>query len=312
MGLLYLFARYVGRETFAPVSLAVAAIGMTAWNPLILWDVGFLLSFASTAGLMLYTEPLEGLFEQVLARVTSAGRAEQIAALISEGLLVTLAAQLTTTPIVLYYFERLSLVTLLSNFLILPFQPAVMIWGGAATLLGLVIPALGRVVGWVAWVFLTYTIEMVRLTAQVPHASVPVEMEAWMVWGYYALLGGFTWWLAKPRERRQELWGGVRVWLSSRLEEKLLVGISAILLVLALVAWRGLPDGRLHVSFLSVEQGDAIFIQIPAGRQVLIDGGPSPSGLLSRLGRQMPFWDRTLDQVVPEALRACFALLTNK
>jgi hypothetical protein len=30
------------------------------------------------------------------------------------------------------------------------------------------------------------------------------------------------------------------------------------------------------------------------------------------VGRQMPFWDRTLDLVVPEALRACFALLTNK
>ena len=50
--------------------------------------------------------------------------------------------------------------------------------------------------------------------------------------------------------------------------------------------------------FLDVGQGDVIFIQIPSGRQVLVDGGPSETVLLSQLGRQMVFWDRTLDAVV--------------
>nr|HID14320.1 MBL fold metallo-hydrolase [Anaerolineae bacterium] len=36
----------------------------------------------------------------------------------------------------------------------------------------------------------------------------------------------------------------------------------------------------------------------PSGRQVLVDGGPSETVLLSQLGRQMPFWDRTLDLIV--------------
>ncbi len=294
MGILYLWGRHLGRATFAPASLAAAAIGMTALNPYTLWDVGFLLSFAATIGLVLYTEPLERAFERALARFTSAERAQKIVGLISEALIVTLAAQITTLPIILRYFGRLSLITLATNFLILPVQAGVMVFGGIATLLGLVVRPLGQVVGWVAWVFLTYTIEVVRLTARVPFASVPVQMEGGMVWGYCALLGGLTWWLAQTRERRSELWAR----FSSRLETKVLVGASIILLVLAFFAWRGLPDGRLHVVFLDVGQGDAIFIQTPSGRQVLVDGGPSETVLLSQLGRQMVFWDRTLDVVV--------------
>jgi competence protein ComEC len=298
MGLLYLLGRYVGRPSYAPVSLGAAAVAMTAWNPHTLWDVGFLLSFAATAGLMLYTEPLERLFEGALRHVISVERAQQIVSLVSEAFLVTVAAQITTVPILLVTFEQLSLVTLLSNLLVLPIQPYLMVTGGIATLLGLILQPLGQLAGWIAWVFLTYTIEMVRLTADLPSASVPVEVEGWMVGVYYALLGGVGWWLARPKERRQELWGQLRSWLSSQLRAKVLVGMSVVLLVLAVFFRGGLPDGRLHVFFLDVGQGDAIFIQTPSGRQALIDGGPSPSVLLSWLGRRMPFWDQSLDLVV--------------
>jgi len=298
MGTLYLWGRHLGRAAFAPVSLAAAAIAMTAWNPYTLWDVGFQLSFAATIGLVLYTEPLEKAFERAWARVTSAERAQEVVGPISEALLVTLAAQITTAPLLLAYFGQLSFITLVSNLLVLPAQPYVMAVGGLATLLGLVFRPLGQVVGWVAWVFLTYTIEVVRLTARVPFAAMPVRMEGWMVWAYYALLGGLTWWLAQPRERRVELRRRVLSGLSSRLETRALVGAALVVLVLAFCAWRGLPDGRLHVVFLDVEQGDAIFIQTPSGRQVLVDGGPSEPVLLAQLGRQMPFWDRTLDVVI--------------
>jgi competence protein ComEC len=305
MGVLYLWARHLGRASFAPVSLAAAAVVMTALNPYTLWDAGFQLSVAATAGLVLYTEPLERCFERALARVTSAERARQIVELVSEALIVTLAAQVTTLPIILSTFGRLSLVTLLTNFLILPVQSYVMIFGGFAMLLGLAVQPLGQVVGWIAWVFLTYTIEMVRLTARVPRAAVPVQMAGWMVFAYYALLGGLTWWLAQPRERRRELWERLKKPGFSEktrflrgLEAKVLAGVAGVLLFLGFFAWRGLPDGRLHVVFLDVGQGDAIFIHTPSGRQVLIDGGPSETVLLSQLGRQMPFWDRTLDVVL--------------
>ena len=93
MGLLYLFGRYIGRPSYAPVSLSAAAVALTAWNPHVLWDVGFLLSFAASAGLMLYTEPLERAVEGVLRRIMSAERAGRMVTSISDILLVTIAAQ---------------------------------------------------------------------------------------------------------------------------------------------------------------------------------------------------------------------------
>ena len=189
MGILYLLAKHLGRESFAPVSLGAAAILMTAINPFTLWDLGFQLSLAATAGLILYTEPLERGAVRLLSRITSERLALRTVGWFSEALLVTMAAQLTTLPLLMYYFRQLSLVTLLTNFLILPAQPMVMICGGMATLAGMVWLLAGKLLGWVAWLFLTYTIEIVRLTARVPFAWVNLgRMSGWMLWGCYGLL----------------------------------------------------------------------------------------------------------------------------
>jgi competence protein ComEC len=58
-----------------------------------------------------------------------------------------------------------------------------------------------------------------------------------------------------------------------------------------------MPDRNLHLSFLDVGQGDAILIR-KGSQQVLIDGGPSPQAIGLELGRQMPFWDRTIELVI--------------
>jgi beta-lactamase superfamily II metal-dependent hydrolase len=73
---------------------------------------------------------------------------------------------------------------------------------------------------------------------------------------------------------------------------------AAILaLVLALLAWRAWPSHQLRVIFLETK-GDAVLIQTPSGGYVLIDGGGDPAALSAAIGRQLPFWRRTLDLVV--------------
>ncbi len=195
MGGLYVLALHYGRQTHALISLMVAASAMTLLNPQALWDVGFQLSFAATLGLILLVPPMQEALANRLRHWLSAARARQALSVLNDALVVTLAAQITTTPVILYTFGRLSLVSLITNFLILPVQPGVMVWGGMATLLGLVWLPLGQVVSWVTWLFLTYTTRVVESTARIPLAAVDIPQPSLLViWLYYGLLLAWLAW----------------------------------------------------------------------------------------------------------------------
>jgi len=84
---------------------------------------------------------------------------------------------------------------------------------------------------------------------------------------------------------------------SSNPKKLILISFLLCLLVLAVLYFSQKPDGKLHLVFCDVGQGDAILITDPKGNQILVDGGPD-SSVLSCLSENMPFWDRTLEMVV--------------
>jgi len=83
--------------------------------------------------------------------------------------------------------------------------------------------------------------------------------------------------------------------------KKLVIGILLSLLVFNILAWGAVfslsGNKNLKVIFFDVGQGDAIFIEAPNGQQILVDGGPD-STILEKLGKEIPFWDRTIDLII--------------
>jgi competence protein ComEC len=71
--------------------------------------------------------------------------------------------------------------------------------------------------------------------------------------------------------------------------------ITGCLLILSFLAT--IPDGKLHVVFCDVGQGDGIYVRFPDGKDLVIDGGPG-NKIIGCLSRHMPFWDRTLDMTI--------------
>jgi competence protein ComEC len=298
MGGLWVLSIWVGRPGMALNALFFSAIALTLLNPLILWDVGFQLSFMATLGLIVLVPPLERIIFGLLQRWLRTDQVGLVMALLSELLIVTLAAQIITGPLIVYHFGRLSLVSLLSNLLILPVQPPIMIFGGLATLAGMLWLSLGQIIAWLVWLPLAWSVWVVELTVRLPYASLDLgSFPFWLLALMYAALAAGLWWANRPVEEKQTRphfrlpqMGTVttRLWLG---------GMGAVTLLIWLAVLE-LPDGRLHVAFLDVGQGDAVLVTMPDGRQMLVDGGPSATQLNWRLGQEMPFWDRTLELVV--------------
>jgi competence protein ComEC len=218
---------------------------------------------------------------------------------VGEFVLFTLAAQVTTAPIMAYYFNRVSIISLLANPVILPLQPAVMILGGAAMVAGTIWLPAGQVLAWLAWPFPAFTIRAVRWLADCPSASLVLGKVGWLALVvFYGALLGFTWvWR----------WSIEVNWLGDLVEGvKHRLRLSPVLLASCLAILSGLiwhsslrqPDGRLHLSLLDIGEGEAILVQPAGGGAVLVGGGASPMNLSNAMGERLPVLDRRLSWLV--------------
>lgn len=279
------------RKSYVPASLALVALLMSLHQPLVLWDVSFQLSFFAVLGLALFTEPLTRLFDRLLAALFPGALARTFANLLNEPLVVSIAALIPTLPLTILYFQRLSLVSLLVNVLVVPVQSYLLFVGGLALIVSLLVPALAQVLFWIAGLLLSWTIGMVRLFAELPFADVVVSVDARLVGLFFlVIIGGAIMNATRPP------WAARLSALVRRrvvLNAVLFAGLSLSLLLGGIALSR--PDGRLHVWWLDVGHSNAVLLQTPGGAHVLVDGGRFPSRLLTALGDRLPFYDRTIE-----------------
>jgi len=297
MGGLYGLALMMGRPGGGLQPLLLAGAAMTAWDPSLVDDVSFQLSFASTLGLVLMAGPLQALAWRWLegrAPVALLGLLRPVVGVTA----MTVAAVAFTLPVSALTFREASAVAVAANVLAVPAFAPLLATAALVSVLGVVWGGLAPWLGWLAWPWAAYTLAVAQAMASVPGAVVSLrEVGLGHALAYVLALGLAVW--AVRRGGRVAMRPPPPSWTPvAALALVALAGGMAWL-------WASLPSGdALRVAFLDVGDGAAALVTTPAGHRLLIDGGPSGEALMAALGRQLPFWERRLDMVVLTAPKA--------
>jgi competence protein ComEC len=268
MGGLAIAASHLGRPSHVWTSLAITAAAMLGWRPELAWDVGFQLSFAGTAAIILLTPAI-------------ASRVAFLPHVFREPFAVTCAAQVGTLPMMATDFHVLSPVAPVANALTLPMLPVLVV---AGLLLGTLsfVPDIARAVAIPVTGLIAYVEQVAYLLARVPAAAIAIpKFPTWLGIAFYSALGPA---IAGAHAKGQ----------SRKVAFAMAAVAPSLISLVALAMWANVPPQAI---VLNVGDGQAVLLRGPQGA-ILIDGGPSQAKLKDELGSQLPPWQRKLDAIV--------------
>jgi competence protein ComEC len=266
MAVVYFGARAIDHRGPPLNALAAVAAILVVTNPLSILDPAFLLTFGATLAILIVVPAVD---LRRLPRGTP---------LLASMLVASAAAELLLLPIGATVFERVTFAGLGLNFLAIPLMGVAQIAGMMLIPVALVSSPAATAISWVAHAGAAGLIWSANLVRFVPVltwrvAAPPLVASA----VYYAALATMWWW------RRSRL-----------VSVPLAVAAALWILVSPRALFAASGDGRLHVTFFDVGQGDAMLVVFPRGSTMLVDAGGLGTTSTFDIG----------DRVVAPALRA--------
>jgi competence protein ComEC len=283
MGAAGVIAVLVSRPRSRAYALLLAGVATLALNPRACGEVGWQLSFAAVAGILLWTGQLRELLQRP-DRARRSGLRRSVA----EGAALTIAATLATAPLMAHHFDAFSITSLPANLLALPAVAPVMWLGMTAGALGQVPGAPVEPISAAGGAVAAYIGQVAEWMATPRWALLELELSSPLAVGLAyvlvasALTVSLRWWRRRRALRPRA--APLRLAVASGTVIVALVAPSALGSMIGdRQPARAAGPGELVVSVLDVGQGDAILLDPGDGPSVLVDAGPPGSGVAAQL-----------------------------
>lgn len=285
MSVMALGAHLIGRRQAGLNALGFTAGLMCLGNPMLIDDISFQLSFSATLGLVIFGNPMSDWVKKELEKRLPEEKAETFAKPITDYLLLTLAAQVTTLPVIAYHFGRISINALFANPLILPVQPPILVLGGISVIIGSFLPAIGKVIALLPWMLMRYTNWIVEgfSTLQTASISIHPQLAIWIIVVLVLFVLLFI-----LRNFFKKLFGKWFIWL------------VFVLVVGAAAAWsviQHLPDGNLHLKIVAAGSEAVLTIKDTDGKVYVLNPGENVNELSAEIGRGLSPWGYAINEV---------------
>lgn len=181
MGSILIIAKSFGRLTTQSIVIAISAFIISVFNPLALrFDIGFQLSFLATLGLIYLAPILEKSWAKYLKNIPKT---------ISETLILTFSAQIMVLPILILYFNTVSLVSPITNLIIVPLIPGLMVLGFVQVVFSFIWIKLGVVFGYLTWLCAHIVLAIINGFASLNFSSIKIDnIKSFILLPYYVLI----------------------------------------------------------------------------------------------------------------------------
>ena len=286
MGILTLLASILHRKSDTINNLGISSIIILLYNPYLLVDAGFLLSYAGTIGIIFFSKKISVSLNKInlnLGNITQNNNRkilfiksiiEKIILYVISSLSVTISANIVIIPIMAYMFSTISFTFWISNILAGSIMEVVTIFGFITYLISIVFPMLAEFLGIALNLFLTILLKIAEISSIIPGASIYIKTPSLIMCVMYYLIIFILFNLKPIRQfiRKKAIF---RFLIIKAKKHKLKILVTIITVIILLNGIIYVTDKNLKIYFVDVGQGDCTLIQTHEKKNILIDGGGS-------------------------------------
>jgi competence protein ComEC len=325
MALTFMIAIILGKDRDLYNTLALAALIILLFSPPSLYDVSFQLSFVAVWAILFITPKFTALFPQGNTDELSTETvwAKKTFANIYIFVFVSLAATLGTLPFIVYYFNRVSTIVLLSNLIVVPIMGIIAIPVCMSIIVALPLSdALALVFLNIASYLVRISISIVDFFASLPGSSFFVSTPTLLEMGAYYLLLVVTVKLFDIWRHKEDNHSKRQSNINQKLYRISLAALTVFFIVDTIYLYaRDIHNDKMKVTFIDIGQGNSTLIELPGGKKILLDGGGSYENIFD-IGKYVvaPFlWHeriKNIDIVIlshphPDHLNGLITILSN-